>query len=127
MALIDLVEEITKTRDHKQFAVGVFIDLKKAFDTIDHNVLINKLELYGIRGVVLDWVKTYLRDRKQFMKLGEYSSLFLSIACGIPQGSVLGPKLFLLYKNDICKVSKIVKLVLFADDTSILCSGGDLK
>ncbi len=63
-------------------------------------------------------MKTYLRDRKQFVKLGEYSSLCLSIACDIPQGSVLGPKLFLLYINDICKVSKIVKLVLFADDTN---------
>lgn len=71
-------------------------------------------------------MRSYLSNRKQFVKLGEYSSSCLDIACGVPQGSVLGPKLFLLYINDICNISKTLKIVLFADDTSIFCSGGDL-
>ena len=112
--------------DKKQQAIGVFIDLKKAFDTINHDILICKLEKYGVRGVVLDWIKSYLNGRKQFVKLGDYCSSCLDIVCGVPQGSVLGPKLFILYINDICKVSKLLKLVLFADDTNIFCSGDDL-
>ena len=112
--------------DKKQQAIGVFIDFKKAFDTINHDILICKMEKYGVRGVVLDWIKSYLNGRKQFVKLGDYCSSCLDIACGVPQGSVLGPKLFILYINDICKVSKLLKLVLFADDTNIFCSGDDL-
>ncbi len=127
LALTESIEEITNAIDHKLHSFGVFIDLKKAFDTINHSILISKLERYGIRGLVLHWVKSYLSNRKQFVKLGESSSSCLDIACGVPQGSVLGPKLFILYINDICKVSKTLKLVLFADDTNIFCSGGDLK
>lgn len=82
---------------------------------------------YGIRGTVLHWMESYLTDRRQFVKLGGCSSSCLDIVCGVPQGSVLGPKLFILYINDICKVSKVLKLVLFADDTNIFCSGGDLQ
>ena len=126
LALTESIEEITNAIDHKLHSVGIFIDLKKAFDTINHNILINKLERYGIRGLVLHWVRSYLSNRKQFVKLGDYCSSCLDIVCGVPQGSVLGPKLFILYINDICKVSKLLKLVLFADDTNIFCSGDDL-
>ncbi len=72
MALMELIEDITSSIDNKKYAVGVFIDLKKAFDTIDHRVLINKLENYGIRGVVLDWMKSYISNRLQFVQIGEY-------------------------------------------------------
>uniref|UniRef100_A0A8C6M9A3 Reverse transcriptase domain-containing protein n=1 Tax=Nothobranchius furzeri TaxID=105023 RepID=A0A8C6M9A3_NOTFU len=127
LALMDTVEEITNAIDRKHFAVGIFLDLQKAFYTIDHNILINKLERYRIRGIVLKWLTSYLSHRKQFVKVGQFSSTYLDIAYGVPQGSVLGPKLFILYINDICKVSEILKFVMFADDTNIFCSGEKLN
>uniref|UniRef100_A0A3Q3EUW8 Reverse transcriptase domain-containing protein n=1 Tax=Labrus bergylta TaxID=56723 RepID=A0A3Q3EUW8_9LABR len=124
LAVIELIEKITNSLDQKNYAAGVFIDLKKAFDTINHDRLINKLERYGIRGVVLNWLRSYLHNRQQFVKLGEYTSSCLDIACGVPQGSVMGPIIFILYINDICKTSNIL---IFADDTNIFCTGEDLQ
>lgn len=122
-ALIELTDEITKCIDSKHYVAGIFVDLKKAFDTIDHHILLNKLEKYGIRGVVGNWVKNYLQNRKQFVQIGEHKSSFMELSCGVPQGSVLGPILFILYINDICNISKSLKYFLFADDTTILCCG----
>lgn len=126
LALTELIEEITNSTDKKQYEVGVFIDLKKVFNTINHDI-INKLERLGIRGLVLDWLSNYLKDRKQFVKLGDYTSDCLDIECGVPQGSVFGPKLFILYINDICKVSDQLKFVFFADDTNIFGFGQNLE
>lgn len=127
MALMESIEEITDAIDEYKYVAGIFIDLKKAFDTINHEILIDKLERYGIRGIVLQWVRSYLSNRKQFVRLGESMSSCLSIACGVPQGSVLGPKLFILYINDMCEVSRQLKMVLFADDTNMFCSGKNLQ
>lgn len=127
LALIELVEEITKCIDKNKFIIGIFIDLQKAFDTIDHSILLDKLEKYGIRGLPHRWIGSYLRDRQQFVQVEQYKSNCKNIKCGVPQGSILGPTLFLLYINDICKISKILKFILFADDTNILCSGHDLE
>ncbi len=126
-ALMELIEEICNNLDNKKLTVGVFIDLKKAFDTIDHNLLLQKLDFYGIRGATNDWVKSYLTNRKQFVQVDGHSSDLLDIICGVPQGSVLGPKLFILYINDLCNVSSLVKYVLFADDTNIFKSGDNLQ
>lgn len=126
-ALMDSIEEITNQTDKKKIAVGLFIDLKKAFDTINHNNLTEKLDLYGIRGVALNWVKSYLSNRTQFVKLNENSSSYLDIDCGLPQGSVLGPILFILFINDLCKVSQLFTSVLFADDSNLFCAGENLE
>lgn len=122
MAIIEALDEVTTAMDQKKFSMGIFIDLRKAFDTIDHTILLSKLEKYGIRGVAGSWVNSYLSNRMQYVQIGQCTSNTLGIACGVPQGSVLGPKLFNLYINDIFNASQDLKLILFADDTSIFYS-----
>ena len=126
LALIDLTEEIAKAVDGKGFALSIFLDLKRAFDTINYDVLICKLEKYGIRGQVLSWLRSYVTDRQQYVQLNNEVSHCRTISCGLPQGSVLAPLLFILYINDLCKLSSIFKCIVFADDTSIVFSGTDL-
>ena len=126
LALMELVEDLTQSLDNRKHTIGVFIDLKKAFDTIDHKILLHKLEHYGFRGKVNDWITSYLSCRKQYVKLGSCDSDCLDVKCGVPQGSILGPKLFILYINDMCRVSDCLKCILFADDTNLFCSGYDI-
>ena len=126
-ALLSIVEEIRESLDKKSFACGVFIDLEKAFDTVNHNILLGKLEHYGIRGIANDWFRSYLTSRKQRVKLGCEKSDYLDITCGVPQGSILGPLLFLLYINDMNKAVKHSFIHHFADDTNLLCKDKDLK
>ena len=108
------------------FGCGVFIDLQKAFDTVNHSILLKKLEHYGIRGTVLDWFSSYLSNRKQFVSVNGATSDHATITCGVPQGSVLGPLLFLLYINDLPNASKVLSFYLFADDTNIYFRSQDL-
>ena len=126
-ALIDLTEDIRGSLDNNMFAVGVFIDLQKAFDTVDHNILLSKLEHYGIRGISYNWFKSYLTNRKQYVLVNETKSKLLSVNFGVPQGSVLGPLLFLLYINDLNKAIKYSTTRHFADDTSLLIKKKSLK
>ena len=126
-ALISLTETIRKSLDNKRFGCGIFIELQKAFDTVNHQILLSKMEHYGVRGCALDWFKSYLSDRKQYVSINGSNSGLLKIFCGVPQGSVLGPLLFLLYINDLPNVSKRLKLFLFADDTIIYYESDNLN
>ena len=127
LALLDLYNKISSGIDIKEFTVGIFLDLSKAFDTIDHCILFDKLQHYGIRGVPLDWFKSYFNERQQFVVYNDISSQKIPINCGVPQGSILGPLLFLLYINDICNASDILHYVLFADDTNLFYSHKNLS
>ena len=106
--------------------IGVFIDLSKAFDTVDHEILLWKLDQYGIRGIVNSWFSSYLKGRFQTTEIENIVSDRQEMLCGVPQGSVLGPLLFLIYVNDICNSSKILNFFLFADDTNLLYSDRNL-
>uniref|UniRef100_A0A3B3IP09 Reverse transcriptase domain-containing protein n=1 Tax=Oryzias latipes TaxID=8090 RepID=A0A3B3IP09_ORYLA len=127
LAIMKIVEEISTAIDKKKYTIGVFMDLKKAFDTIDHSILISKLYAYGVRGIALNWITSYLKNRQQYVQFGGKKSDLMNIICGLPQGSIVGPKLFILYINDICDISKLLQFVLFADDTNFFCSGDNLK
>ena len=126
-ALIDLTEAIRKAIDENKYSVGVFIDLQKAFDTVDHKILLKKLDYYGIRGTANNWFKSYLTNRQQFVSINSHDSSLRPMNYGVPQGSVLGPLLFLIYINDLHKAMHYSVARHFADDTNLLLSNHNPK
>ena len=126
-AIISLTESIKKFLDKKYIVSGIFIDLEKAFDTINHSILCDKLNYYGFRCKSNDLTKSYLTNRKQFVSINGYDSTKLDINCGVPQGSMLGPFLFLLYINDLQNSLKFAKSSHFADDTCLTYSNKNPK
>ena len=124
--MVHFLNKITDALNNKKHTIAIFCDLKKAFDTCDHQILLSKLKKYGVDGSELDWFKSYLTNRKQFVSVGGCSSSLLEISLGVPQGSILGPLLFLIYINDLPLSSKFLSL-LFADDTTLLFTHDDIK
>ena len=122
LAINALLNKVTEVLDNKMKSYSVFLEFAKAFNTVNHNILLKKLEYYGIRGSSLEWFESYLSNRNQCVKIGNTHSDTLTVKCGVPQGSILGPLLFLIYINDIVKSSNILQFTLFADDTCIFYS-----
>ena len=118
-AVSSLTEFIYKSLNASEYVVTLFIDLKKAYDTVNHTILLDKLYSYGLRGIVYEWFKSYLTNRQQCVKIGKKFSAMRKVMVGVPQGSVLGSLLFLLYINDLPEASSLFHFVLFADDTCL--------
>ena len=119
-ALISLTEDIRKNLDKGNTGCSIFVDLQKAFDTVEHDILLAKLEHYGIRSLANEWFRSCLSNRKQYVSINGHESSLASVLYGVPQGSVLGPLLSLIYINDLNQAIKFCKVHHFADDTNLL-------
>ena len=126
LAIAELTNELNINIDNGLINVGVFLDFRKAFDTVDHTLLLKKLDTAGIRGIINNWFDSYLKYRKQYVQLGDEVSPHQMITRGVPQGSILGPLLFLIYINDINKAVLHGSLRLFADDANLFYNGRDI-
>ena len=124
--LVDLVDDIAKAIDEGSYAVSIFLDLSKAFDTVNHSILVSKLDLYGIRVGENQWFKSYLSKRKQKVFVNGVESNFYLLNSGVPHGSIFGAFLFIVYINDMIRATNHFTVRLFEDDTSLTAVGSDL-
>ena len=126
-ALINITENIRKALDDGNVGCGVFVDLQRAFNTVDHQMLLPKLNHYGIFGVSNDWFTSYLSNRNHYVSINGFYSGLTTINCGVPQRSVLGPLRFLIHINDLNQTIKFCKVHHFVDDTNLLCLINSIK
>ena len=126
LAITEFVKKVNSTTDKRESSIGVFIGLKKAFDTVDHKILLSKLQCYEIRGLALDWIKRYLTNHSQYVCYNNSNSELKNIKCGVSQATILGPVLFILFINDTCEVSQLLNIIRCADDTSVFTRLGIL-
>ena len=124
--MTDVHSQIRKNLDNKQHTCVILLDFRKAFDTVNHQILLRKLEKYGIRGNILEMFQSYLTNRVQFVYVNGCESDKMLIKCGVPQGSCLGPTLFSLYINDLPDITNF-SIRLFADDTVLVMTSNDLQ
>ena len=127
MAITDLVEKVRTAWQDGSHCLGIFIDFRKAFDTVNHNILLTKLERLGVRGIVLKLFKSYLENRTQYVVFGNAESNSKKVEIGVPQGSILGPLLFIVYINDLPNASSFFEYIFFADDSNTFASAKDKK
>ena len=118
-AALELIDRITNKMDTNEIPLNIFLDLSKAFDTIDHSILLNKLKYYGLKGSTLNLFQSYLSNRKQYTEIEDTTSTILPIQVGVPQGSILGPILFIIYVNDLPQCSNKFDFIMYADDTTL--------
>ena len=125
-ALLNAQNTILHSLDRNQISLLLLLDYSKAFDVLEHTTLLRKLEHYGIRGIALDWFRSYLCGRQQYVSINGTNSSRASIEYGVPQGSILGPLLFVIYINDLPNISHVAKFILYADDANIIVTGTSL-
>ena len=127
IAIAKFIQKVALGFNNKEFGIGIFLDLQKAFDLVDSSILISKLEHYGIHGTNLNLLKSFLSNRRQCVSINNIKSSLSNVSLGTPQGSCLSPLLFLIFINDICHSSSILHFNLFADDTSLYLSDPNLE
>ena len=126
-AILEITDNLKWAIDNKQSTCGLFLDFSKAVDRANHKILLAKLYAYGVRGLPFQWFENYLKDRTQYVKIGDVESSMATITCGVPQGSTLGLLLFLLYINDMRNCSDKLSFRIFADDTNLFFASKNLK
>ena len=126
-AIVQLVDQINHSFEKNLYTLGIFIDLSKAYYAGDHRILITKLENYGVKGTNLQWFKSYLKNRKQFIAYENFSTSYINISYGVPQGLILGPLLFRVYVNYLNKASDILDPIMFANNTKLFHPHQNIK